>query len=355
MNFRALKYLSVLTVPIIVLIGLTFRGWWTFFPLFYAYAFIPFLEIVIPNSEENLSKAEEEIAKEDPIYDWMLYSIVPAQVFVMCYFIYSLTDPSLTGFETVGRIASYGISCGVMAINVGHELGHRKSWAEKFMSKTLLTTTLYTHFIIEHNYGHHKNVSTDDDPASAKKGEWLYPFMIKSVVGSYKSAWKIETKRLKRANLPFFSVYNEMIRFTLLIVGMLLAIFSIVGAKITLFYIIGASLGFLFLETINYIEHYGLRRKKKAGKKFYEKVQPHHSWNSNHPVGRILLFELTRHSDHHANASRKYQVLRHFDEAPQMPYGYPGMMLLAYFPPLYFKVIHPVIERYKETNPDVLA
>ena len=107
-------------------------------------------------------------------------------------------------------------------------------------------------------------------------------------------------------------------------------------------------MGFLLLETVNYIEHYGLRRKK-VNEKHFEQVLPIHSWNSNHTIGRLLLLELTRHSDHHYRASRKYQILRHFDDSPQMPTGYPGMMLLALVPPLWFRVMHKQIEVYRAT------
>ena len=103
-------------------------------------------------------------------------------------------------------------------------------------------------------------------------------------------------------------------------------------------------IGFLLLETVNYLEHYGLQRQQKSSGR-YERVRPEHSWNSNHPVGRALLFDLTRHSDHHANPNRKYPVLRHFDASPQLPTGYPGMILLALVPPVWFSVMHPHIER----------
>nr|MBP7390234.1 fatty acid desaturase [Chitinophagales bacterium] len=162
------------------------------------------------------------------------------------------------------------------------------------------------------------------------------------------SAWHLEGEMLKKQNQSFWSLHNEMLIYQFIQGAMLLAIGVVWGWKVLLFYILAATMGFLLLETVNYIEHYGLRRKKVDGA-YYEKVMPIHSWNSNHPIGRIMLFELTRHSDHHYMASRKYQILRHFDHSPQMPTGYPGMMVLSLFPPIWFSVMHREIDKYKAT------
>jgi alkane 1-monooxygenase len=215
------------------------------------------------------------------------------------------------------------------------------------MSKMLLLTTLYMHFFIEHNRGHHKNVSTDEDPASSRLGEIVYFFYFRSIYGSFISAWKLESERLKRLKFSFWSFKNEMIVYQFLQASLILVIFYFFGMETTLFFLISATIGILLLETVNYIEHYGLRRKKKE--KGYERTLPIHSWNSNHPVGRMVLLELSRHSDHHYIASRKYQILRHFNESPQMPTGYPGMLILSLFPPLWFKVMNPRIEKYRKS------
>ena len=205
------------------------------------------------------------------------------------------------------------------------------------------------HFFIEHNRGHHKNVSTDEDPASARRGEMLYAFWMRSVVTGWISAWKIENIRLAKLNLSWYSLRNEMLIYQFIQVGLLVLITLLFGWQAMLAFVAAATIGFLLLETVNYIEHYGLRRKKVDGE-YYEKVMPVHSWNSDHPIGRLMLFELTRHSDHHYMASRKYQILRHFDKSPQMPTGYPGMMILSLFPPLWFKVMHAHIDKYKATE-----
>ncbi|MCB0510526.1 MAG: alkane 1-monooxygenase, partial [Bacteroidetes bacterium] len=197
------------------------------------------------------------------------------------------------------------------------------------------------------NRGHHKNVSTPDDPASSKEGEIVYFFWIRSVVGGYISAWHLENERLKNLGKSAFSINNEMIWYHLIQGSFLLALYLVFGWIPMLSFIASAIFGFLLLETVNYIEHYGLRRKKNEYGA-WEKTLPIHSWNSNHPFGRILLFELTRHSDHHYIANRPYQILRHFDESPQMPTGYPGMMVISLIPPLWFWIMAKEIKKLKE-------
>jgi alkane 1-monooxygenase len=236
-----------------------------------------------------------------------------------------------------------GIFLGAMGINVAHELGHRDTWYEQLFAKLLLLPNLYTHFTIEHNRGHHVNIATDRDAASARYNEWLYAFWVRSVTTAYFSAWRLEAKRLRAEGKPVLSVHNEMIWLQLLQLGYLAVVWWIGGTFLLLSAIQIAAGGFLMLETVNYIEHYGLRRRKNESGR-YERVQPWHSWNSNHELGRIMLYELTRHSDHHYKASRKYQVLRHFDESPQLPFGYPLSMICAMLPPLWFAIMNPRVK-----------
>lgn len=216
------------------------------------------------------------------------------------------------------------------------------------MAKMLLLTSLNMHFFIEHNRGHHRRVATEEDPASARRGEPLYLFWWRSIRDSYRSAWQLEAKRLDKSGQQWFSLRNEMLVFQLVQVAFVLLIALVFGPKAALCFIAAAIMGILLLETINYIEHYGLRRQlTESGR--YERVMPMHSWNSNHMIGRMTLFELSRHSDHHFRASRKYPVLRHHEDSPQMPTGYPGMMLLACVPPLWFRVMHPRLARLADT------
>lgn len=262
-RFFAFKYLHGLMLPILAYVSFTSTGWLTFLPFLEAFVLIPLLELVITPNTENLSKAEEAIRKEDPVYDWQLYIMLPAQFLLLFLFLQSMQEPSLMLVDKVGRISSMGILCGVVGINVAHELGHRNTWYEQLMSKMLLLSSLYMHFFIEHNKGHHRNVSTKEDPASARFGEALYLFWIRSVAYSYLSAWKIETDKLKKLNKSFFSLRNEMLLFQLIQAGFVLTIGFYYGWLVMSYFIIAAVIGFLLLETVNYIEHYGLEREKR--------------------------------------------------------------------------------------------
>ena len=342
MRIKALKFAAPISIYVFSYFAFAHKGWTIAWPLLYAWVFIPFVELIITPRTENLDTAEEQIAKDDRMYDLWLYLILPLQYAALTFFLFSMKDPSLTTLEIVGRIFAMGLLCGTFGINVGHELGHRKLLYERNMAKALLLTSLYMHFYIEHNKGHHKNVSTKEDPSSARKGESVYQFYFRSVVLSYLSAWKIAADDQRKKGLPVFHFTNQMIQFQLLQVLLITVIFILFGTTIMLYFICAAVIGFLLLETVNYIEHYGLERKKtETG---YERTMPHHSWNSSHILGRLMLFELSRHSDHHYLASRKYQVLRHHQEAPQMPTGYPGMMILSLLPPLWFAVMNKKID-----------
>ena len=135
-----------------------------------------------------------------------------------------------------------------------------------------------------------------------------------------------------------------MIFYTLFQILFLLFIYYNFGLYLTILSLVMSVVSFLFLETINYVEHYGLLRKKELSGR-YERVKPHHSWNSNHVFGRLMMFNLSRHSDHHYKAHKKYQVLNHHDAAPQLPTGYPGMMILSLIPPLWFHIMNPKLDQ----------
>jgi alkane 1-monooxygenase len=209
------------------------------------------------------------------------------------------------------------------------------------------------HFYIEHNFGHHVHVSTPGDNASSKKGQSFYRFYLKSMFGGVHSAWKIEAKRLSKLGLSKFHYKNEMLIYAVITLGFICLLFAFgsvlrggLAWDVIIFFLLQSIIAFTLLELTNYIEHYGLqRRETKLGK--FEKVLPIHSWNQNLLVSNAFLFQLQRHSDHHANAGRRYQALRHFEEAPQLPYGYEVMILIAIFPGLWFKIMDPILESWE--------
>jgi alkane 1-monooxygenase len=351
MHIRALKY----AIPFLFFFGayrsFSVTGLEVWIPLAIAWFIIPLLELFIKPQEQNMNTAEEEMAKADKTYDILLCFAVVFQYVLLIKFLYVMTnDTAMQWHDIAGRIWVMGLLCGVFGINVGHELGHRTNKGEQFLAKMLLLTSQYMHFYIEHNKGHHKKVSTPEDPSSARYNEWVYAFYFRTVFAGYISAWRIainDVKKLVRRggkNKPVLSLYNEMIQFTLIQIAFVLTIFFVFGWLTTLYYLIAAGIGILLLETVNYIEHYGLQRKKTEDGK-YERAMPAHSWNSNHVIGRLFLFELSRHSDHHYLASRKYQLLRHHDDSPQMPTGYPGMLILSLVPPVWFWVMNKRIKK----------
>ena len=347
-RIKALKYLLVFTLPVLAYVSFNSRGWFTYTPIIEAFLLVPFLELLFKPNTQNLEESEAEVRKSDGFYDLLLYLVVPIQFFFLYLFLESMQEPGLTTVDMMGRISAMGLLCGVIGINVAHELGHRTKKYERLMAKMLLLISLYMHFYIEHNRGHHKNVSTKEDPSSARMGEMLYTFWFRSVIYAYVSAWTLEKERLSKKGISWFSLKNEMLIFQFIQAALLASIFALYGLPTMLYFFAAAVIGFLLLETVNYIEHYGLERERKGNT--YERVLPAHSWNSNHVVGRLLLFELSRHSDHHFIAIRKYQILRNMDNSPQMPTGYPGMMLLATIPPLWFFVMNERIKRFKPTN-----
>lgn len=336
--FRDLKYLIAYLVPISAYIAVLCQGWWSFLVVVLAFAIIPLVEQFSKGKTRNLSEREEVEKAASPLFDWLLYLNLPLLFGIMWLYLSAMTGGGLQLYEMVGMTLSVGIVVSSLGINVAHELGHRQTFYETLMAKIMLTTALYTHFNIEHNRGHHRWVATDEDPSSARPGEALYLFWLRSVWGTYVNAWRLENARLRQAGKAVFSLRNEMVWFQLAHLAYLALVWWQFGWAGVGYAVAVAVLGFLLLETVNYIEHYGLRRKR-LDSGFYETVTPRHSWNSNHELGRIFLYELTRHSDHHYKATRKYQVLRHFDESPQLPHGYPASMLLAFVPPLWFRVM----------------
>ena len=334
-----MKYLWAYSIPVVGVLGIYFGGYWSFSALLFAFVVIPFLELLLPIDEKNY---DEEVVSErltNKLFDVLLYLNVPIVYGTLLFCLYKITQTNLSLSEIIGMTISLGIILGANGINVAHELGHRTSLFEKILGKTLLIPSHYTHFFIEHNHGHHLHVSTPEDPSTAAYNQNLYAFWFQTVTGTYKKAWKIQKKLNTNNNLSFFSLKNDMFWFTIIQISYLSIIYILFGVNGFLLASFAGIVGFLLLETINYIEHYGLKRNRLASGRF-ERVTEKHSWNSNHVLGRIILYELTRHSDHHYKSQKKYQILEYHDVSPQMPYGYPTSMVLSFFPPLWFKVMN---------------
>ncbi|WP_298755497.1 alkane 1-monooxygenase [uncultured Psychroserpens sp.] len=336
---KDLKYLAAFSIPIVALISLYFKGTLVYLTPVYAFVIIPVLELIFPVDTYNLNSEEADSKLKHKLFDWLLYLNLPVVYGLVFYGAYVASFSVIETYELVGVILSVGIVLGVNGINVAHELGHRQATNERFIGKALLLPSQYMHFYIEHNFGHHLHAATPEDPATARYNQTVYSFWVTSIVRQYLSAWRIQRTLLKNNHQQFISVKNDMLWYIIFQAGYLVVMFYVFGVLGLLFAFAAAVVGFLLLETVNYIEHYGLMRlKTKSGR--YERVKEMHSWNSNHVIGRIVLYELTRHSDHHFKSSKKYQILDCHDESPQMPYGYPTSMVLAMLPPLWFKIMN---------------
>ena len=341
---KDLKYLFAYSVPLSAYLSFELEGILTYTAVFYAFVVLPLLDVITGQNSTNLSKDQVLSKKKKWIFDLMLYINLPL-VFGLLFFVFSKIQTEVYApYELIGLGLSAGILLATNGINVAHELGHRTAYLERFMSKCLYMPCLYMHFYIEHNFGHHLNVATPEDGATAKYNQTVYSFWWTSVTKQYGDAWKQQMQLLKRQNKGFFSVKNDMLWYHLIQPAYIFGVFLFFDSVVMLFAIAIGVISFLFLESINYIEHYGLRRFITSSGR-YERVQPHHSWNSNFNIGRIVLYELTRHSDHHYKSSKKYQLLNSYDESPTLPLGYPASILLSFVPPLWFKIINPLVPK----------
>jgi alkane 1-monooxygenase len=331
-----LKYLCGFSIPLVAIASIAFPVQFAFGALIYAFGIIPLIELL---SKPDASKIQDgENIASDRIYDMMLLLGLPVQLFTLGFFLYQISSFEFSTLQLIGMTSAAGIVCGVIGINIAHELGHRSGKLEQFVAQCLLLSTQYAHFFVEHNHGHHRYVATPLDPATARKGQSLYAFWIQSLFGSYRSAWRIQLNTLKKKGHSFLSLHNNMLVYLFIQLSSIAGIGFFLGWFSAALYLSASFIGIILLETINYIEHYGLLRKQTITGNF-ERVVHGHSWNADYPLGRMMLFELTRHSDHHYKASKKYQVLESYTDAPQLPAGYPAMMLLSLIPPLWFAVM----------------
>ena len=311
--------------------------WMLWIPFLFFYGLTPIVETLYGEDPTNPPREAIPFLRDDRYYRWTAFAVVPLVYLVWIVSAWYVGSHTLHWSAYLAITISAGMTC-AGALNTGHELGHRRDPVSLFMARLLLAMSGMGHFRIEHNFGHHVQVATPEDSATAAMGENFYEFVLHELPGGFRRAWAIETARLARKGKSAFSFENELVQNTALTLGLygLLALAFGIGV---LPYLFGTALwANLMLSSANYIEHYGLMRAKRDDGR-YERVQPHHSWNSNHIVSNVMLLHLQRHSDHHAHAERPYQCLRHFDTSPQLPAGYFTMYLAAWLPPVWFRVM----------------
>jgi alkane 1-monooxygenase len=320
-------------------VALTGLGvFWLLGPILVFVAF-PILDIAVGVDATNPPDSVLKWLEQDRYYRWCTYVFIPVQYAGLILACYLWSSGDLSVLDSLGLAFTVGVVGGI-AINTAHELGHKRANSERWLSRVALAQTGYGHFFIEHNRGHHVRVATPEDPASSRLGESFWAFLPRTVSGSLTSAWGIECARLDRVGESHWSWHNDLLSAWAMTVGLFAALTIAFGPVVLPYLLLQAVLGFSLLEVVNYLEHYGLRRNKREDGR-YERCLPEHSWNSNNVASNVLLYHLQRHSDHHANPTRRYQALRHVEEAPQLPTGYAGMIVLAWFPPLWRRVMDP--------------
>jgi alkane 1-monooxygenase len=349
-------WLASVLYPLVPVIGIVLH-WksggegWLFLPIALYYGLTPLLDWLIGEDRNNPPDAILDQLEKDRYYRRLTSATVPLHyVTLIIYAAYAATQPLSIG-AFIGLAAVAGLTGG-LAINTGHELGHQGTATERLLAKIVLAVPAYGHFTIAHNNAHHRNVATPEDPASARMGESLYRFARREIAGACREAWMIEKARLARLQKSAWHPQNQILQSYAMTVALSMALVVAFGWVMIPFLLIHNLMAYWQLTSTNYVEHYGLLRSADENNR-YERCQPHHSWNSNHILSNLLLFHLERHSDHHAHPQRRYQALKHYDNLPTLPTGYFGTFLMAYVPPLWFRVMDKRLLALANINGDL--
>ncbi len=339
---KRLAWIVSLLVPLTIAAGPLLWQWYPltamlWIPVVFTYLVAPLLDLVMGTDTSNPPESAVPALEADAYYRRVTFALVPLLWGAFIYAAWFSQTAPLTWLGTLGLIISTG-GVGGFCINLGHEIGHKRTTLERWLAKLILAPTFYGHFTVEHNRGHHRDVATPEDPASSRMGESIWRFVFREMPGAFRRAWRLERERMRVDGQPFWSWHNEILQPALITVLLWSTLCVWLGADVLWFLVPAALWSNFQLTSANYIEHYGLLRKKNAQGR-YEPCKPQHSWNSNHVFSNWATFHLQRHSDHHAHPLRRFQSLRHFEEAPQLPNGYFGMFPLAYVPPLWFAVM----------------
>lgn len=346
----ALVMPSLLFVAVIMF-SLTNWAVWLWIGPIVILGIVPLIDLLTGRDTSNPPADIIEQLENDRYYRWLTYLFLPLQYagFVTAFFVIARWDLSVA--EKIGLAISVGMIGGI-GINTAHELGHKKESYERWLSKVALAQSFYGHFFIEHNRGHHVRVATPEDPASSRVGENFYQFWPRTVFGSLKSAWNLEKNRIGRRNRHPYRISNDTINSWLMSLALWAVMVAWLGIQILPYLLIQMFIAITLLEAVNYLEHYGMLRQKvmHGDRERYERVDPSHSWNSDNIATNILLYHLQRHSDHHAQPTRRYQALLSYKESPVLPTGYSGMILLALFPFAWRRVMDPKVLAHFDGN-----
>lgn len=358
-RFGYLLFLLPASLPVasyLLWLNLSGTGWqasadlFAWLPLMIVYGIIPVADAALGKDRLNPQDHRVKALSQQRYYRWLLLFTLPVAASSLLLGLVLFTQwGALSAIGKLGVVLSFGtVHAGIM-INAGHELIHKASRHEQRAGGILLSMVCYPSFKIEHVRGHHVHVATELDNSTARKGESLYAFLFRAFTSTVKTAWTLESALLRKRHRRVLSWHNELVRWYALVAVIALGSLLVFGFAGLAFFIAQSLVAVALLETVNYLEHYGLSRRRLENGR-YERTTHHHSWNSNHLLSNMLNLQLQRHSDHHANPQRPYQVLRHFDDSPQLPAGYATMVMLAMVPPLWMRVMNPRVERYYAAN-----
>jgi alkane 1-monooxygenase len=344
-TLRRLGFVLPLLLPLLVLYGHALGGAWNFLAPFVLFVVLPIVDRFAGVDEQTVAVRGATAPGWRVWFDGLLYAWVPIQLALIAWGAHAVAVERDV-VAAAGLTLSIGLLTGGVGITVAHELGHRLGRVERSLACLLLASVSYAHFYIEHNKGHHARVATPDDPATAREGESFPAFLLRTVPAQFRSAWEIESARLLAAGQRVITPANRMLWVVAAPVAIAAALGATFGARAAAFFAIQSIVAFSLLELVNYVEHYGLRRRRLADGR-YERVQPAHSWNASQRVSNWYLFNLQRHSHHHANVNRRYEELEHYAAAPQLPAGYAVMILVAMVPPLWRRVMDPRLHAWQ--------
>ena len=347
-RLRPASYWLVFTVPGTMplawyLVETTGNFLWTMLPLVWLYAILPMTDWLV-GRDSGAPVASQDVWLNRRLIPWLC---LPIQLLLIGWALTKLNYMPI--WAQALWIFSLGYIGGMLAINVAHELIHRRNRLDRVIGGLLLCSVNYVTFKIEHVRGHHVWVATERDPSTARRGESIYRFLPRAMITNTINGWKLEAVRMRRIGQPVISLKNEMIGWHAVILLMMIAAYALAGWIGVLAFLVQGLIAAASLEIINYVEHYGLRRKQLDNGR-YERPTPMHSWNSDFWISNGILLQLQRHSDHHANPSRPFTQLRSWPEAPQLPLGYSAMLPMALIPPLWRRVMHPRLDRYQSST-----
>ncbi|WOI54440.1 alkane 1-monooxygenase [Parvularcula sp. LCG005] len=308
-------------------------------PIVLGFGLVPLLDAIVGADTANPAEKEMEALSRDPFYEAVAYALIPAHFALFIGAAWLATTQAMPWWGWVGLVAGVGLINGNL-INIGHELGHKGDRRNRLMAKAALSLSGYGHFTIEHNQGHHVMVSTPEDCTSARLGESVYAFGLRELPQTFANGLRRETRRLERKGHGFWHPANDIVQGWAMTLAVTTVLVLWLGWAALPFILLHHALSWIALTATNYIEHYGLLRQQRENGR-YEPCQPKHSWNANQRISNILLLQLQRHSDHHAYPMRPYQSLKDHADAPSLPSGYPGCLLMAAIPPLWFAVMDP--------------